>query len=87
MVEPISIMAAICGVITACHALYQWYHHYQAKRLAMKTSQNTATENELLKGFVNIWTRYNRIASTLGGKFELGFNGSLTLLSFATCEC
>ena len=83
MIDPISILAAFCSVITALHALYQWWHHYQVKGLAAKSSENTTTENELLGGFLKIWKKYNRIASVLGRKFESSFNGRIYL---ATCN-
>jgi hypothetical protein len=69
--EPLSIIATLCGVITALHAMYQWWHHFFDK------TKEKATEIALQNAFMRIWNKYNRIASVMGKNFQLSFNGKV----------
>jgi hypothetical protein len=77
--EPLSIIATLCGVITALHAMYQWWHHFFAK------TKEKATENALQNAFMRIWNKYNRIASVMGKNFQLSFNGKVLHANLKGC--
>jgi hypothetical protein len=83
MVDPIAIIAAICGIITTLKALHDWWHLYREKRLTGGIYQNTNVEINFRIGFVNIWRKYNRIAALLGMKLSSRFTDKsfLVLLS------
>jgi hypothetical protein len=77
--EPSSVISTLCGVITALHAMYQWWHHFFAK-----TKEN-ASENALRNAFMRTWNKYNRIASVMGKNFQLSFNGRVPRENFEAC--
>jgi hypothetical protein len=78
MIDPVTILATICAVISASRSLYQWWHEYRENRFTAKSGQPTAVDNLPFDQLLELWKQYNRIASVLGRKFQILLSDSST---------
>jgi hypothetical protein len=78
MVDPITILATLCAIISASHSLYEWRHHHLAKRLAANSGQPTEADKQLFAWLLRLWKKYNQIAAVLGKKFHMLLSDNTT---------
>lgn len=78
MIDPVTILATICAVISASRSLYQWWHEYRENRFTAKSGQPAAVDNHPFDQLLELWKQYNQIASVLGRKFQILLSDSST---------